>query len=77
MEMIDVSYTVKPDAQGRRLMLDIDTGERTWVDPRELDTPVVFDSIVEGAVEAYLAAKQVVDPAPEPKPAKKKRLFHG
>jgi hypothetical protein len=30
MAKIDVSYTAKPDPQGRRLFLDTDTGLREW-----------------------------------------------
>ena len=93
-ELIDVTHTVKASAapsEGARYMLDPATNERFWVEqgtvPAEVPNPVIFDSIVEGAVEEYLMGKEPEtppemptepEPAPEPEvPRKTKKLHHG
>ena len=85
-KLIDITHTVKASAapsEGARYMFDPATGERHWVEPEpvmEEPNPVIFDSIVEGAVEEYLMGKEPdseVSPVPMPTLPKRKKPHHG
>lgn len=78
MAKIDVSYTAKPDPQGRRLFLDTETGRREWeVLPGEkkLTKPATVDAgIAKAAFGMTIEAEKQFEAESRPtKPSHKGR----